>query len=321
MLDSVTVTVPARLHLGFLDVGGSIGRRFGSLGVAIARPFTRLTLARAGLASVEGGETERAARHLADLCKALSLDGVYRLKIETAIPAHSGLGSGTQLALAVAAALRRLNGLAPDVRGDARRLGRGARSGIGIGLFQTGGFALDGGRGDGQAPPPILAQLPFPDPWRLLLIHNHAVQGIHGQAELKAFAELPPFPQETAAHLCHITLLRALPALAEQDISTFGAAISEIQRAVGDHFAPAQGGRFTSSAVGAALGLLEDAGAAGVGQSSWGPTGFAFAASQHEAERLAAVLAGAPTLTSLSLDIVKADNRGAVIAAHQAATA
>ena len=31
----IEVSTPARLHLGFLDLGASLGRRFGSIGLAI----------------------------------------------------------------------------------------------------------------------------------------------------------------------------------------------------------------------------------------------------------------------------------------------
>jgi beta-ribofuranosylaminobenzene 5'-phosphate synthase len=80
--------------------------------------------------------------------------------------------------------------------------------------------------------------------------------------------------------------MRVLPALATRDLSAFGGGIAEIQRRVGDHFAPFQGGgRFTSPAVAEALALLEEDGVAGPGQSSWGPTGFAFLPSDEAARR------------------------------------
>ena len=147
MFDSVTVAAAARLHLGFLDMNGGLGRRFGGLGLAIDRPATRLTIRRAAAPAVEGLEAERAARHLALLTRHLGLTPAYRLTIHEAIPAHAGLGSGTQLALAIATALRRLEGLSPDYSNDALLLRRGARSGIGLGLFQRGGLIVDGGRG------------------------------------------------------------------------------------------------------------------------------------------------------------------------------
>jgi beta-ribofuranosylaminobenzene 5'-phosphate synthase len=110
--------------------------------------------------------------------------------------------------------------------------------------------------------------------------------------------------------LCRVALMQALPALAGQDLAGFGAAISDIQRRVGDYFAPAQGGRFASRAVAEATAALEAAGALGIGQSSWGPTGFAFAGSQAEAERLAKLL---PQGSGLDIRIASGNNRGAII--------
>jgi beta-RFAP synthase len=229
------------------------------------------------------------------------------------VPAHAGLGSGTQIALAVAAALRRLHGLPLDPRGDAVRLGRGARSGIGIGLFDAGGVVLDGGRGEREEPPPVIARLPFPEKWRVLLVLDPRRSGVHGADELDAFSALPLFHEEDAAHLCRLALMRALPALAEEDIAAFGAAITEIQACVGDHFAPAQGGRFASPTVAAALDLLAEAGASGYGQSSWGPTGFAFAPDEAEARRLQARLAPLAERLGLAVHVGRGRNSGAEI--------
>ncbi|MEM7027116.1 MAG: hypothetical protein AAF410_02690, partial [Pseudomonadota bacterium] len=49
-----------------------------------------------------------------------------------------------------------------------------------------------------------------------------------------------------------------------------------IQTIVGDYFSQAQGGRFNSSFMHKILNELQDLGSTGTGQSSWGPTGFAF---------------------------------------------
>ena len=103
--------------------------------------------------------------------------------------------------------------------------------------------------------------------------------------ERDVFSKLAPFSDAEAAHLCRLVLMKALPALAECDIAGFGSAIKEMQMLIGDYFAAIQGGsRFSSPDVAAALAALEDEGAYGIGQSSWGPTGFAFAPSAEEAE-------------------------------------
>ncbi|MFO1089546.1 MAG: beta-ribofuranosylaminobenzene 5'-phosphate synthase family protein [Hyphomicrobiales bacterium] len=320
MLSSVTVTVPARVHLGFFDLSATIGRRFGSIGLALERPVTSVTVRRAPASTVQGPEEERAGRHLETLKRALSLKGEYAVTINEAIPAHAGLGSGTQLALALAGAIRTLNGLPLAPRADAALLGRGARSGIGIGLFETGGLVVDGGRGGLDEPPPILARLAVPADWRILLVFDEQCLGVHGAAEVQAFRDLPSFPADSAARICHLVLMQALPALAEADLPRFGSAIEEVQQRLGEHFAPAQGGVFTSPAVQAAVRFLAAHGGHGPGQSSWGPTGFVFARSAADAAELAAAFGREKAFDGLRLDVVAARNHGAVIERGDAVT-
>lgn len=309
----VTVAAAARLHLGFLDLNGSLGRRFGGLGLSISGPRTRLTLRPATRTSVEGPESERAGALLEKAAAALAPGTSHRLTIHEAIPAHSGLGSGTQLALAIAAALRRLHELPRDTSADAALLQRGARSGLGAGLFDSGGLVVDGGRGAATQTPPVIARLPFPQEWRILLVSDPSATGLHGDGEREAFKMLPPFSDEQAGALCRLVLMRALPALAERDIVLFGDAISRLQEAIGDYFAPAQAGRrFASARVEAALKALARQGAAGVGQTSWGPTGFAFVGSDGEAQKLAA-WARDNGEAGVDISIVQGLDRGASI--------
>src|SRR3712207_1005414 len=141
---TVRVSAPARLHLGFLDLDFGLGRRFGSLGLAVDRPVTRLTMTRAARLEIEGPEAERAERILDRLGEAFEIVPSVRLDIEEVIPAHMGFGSGTQLGLAIGAAFCRLNNCSVEPEALAIRLGRGARSAIGVAAFGSGGFLLDG---------------------------------------------------------------------------------------------------------------------------------------------------------------------------------
>lgn len=308
----VLVEAPGRLHLGFLDLHGGLGRSFGSVGLTLEGIATAVAAQHAPADSVSGPESERALACLVRLKEALRLRGGVALTVERAIPGHAGLGSGTQLALAVGTAVSRLYGIELPARETASLLDRGARSGIGIGAFEQGGFLVDGGRGRRDAPPPIVSRLPFPAAWRAVLVFDPARQGLHGTAEAGAFRSLPQFPEAAAARLCRLTLMQALPALVEEDLPRFGAVIGELQRVVGDHFAPVQGGRFASPAVAEALGLFQSAGAACVGQSSWGPTGFALADSQEAAEALAR-LARSRVPAGLEYRVCAARNRGAEV--------
>ncbi len=310
----VSVTAHARLHLGFLDLEGGLGRRFGGLGLGLDGPVTRLKLARAETLTIAGEEAKRAEDYLLKLCEAYGRAPRFQLSIDEAIPAHAGLGSGTQLALAIGRAFAVMEGMPLATAAIAGLLSRGARSGIGTGAFDHGGLVLDGGRGSATVVPPMLARLPFPESWRILLIFDPAARGVHGAAEKRAFLELPHFPASLAAHLCRLTLMRALPAVAEADLPNFGAAIEEIQSVMGRHFAPAQGGSpYSSGRVAAVLSWLQVRGVRGIGQSSWGPTGFAFLPDEPAARDIMEALQRTGLAGTLRLAIHKARNQGADI--------
>jgi beta-ribofuranosylaminobenzene 5'-phosphate synthase len=314
---AVTVTVPARLHLGFLDLSHGSARRFGGIGLAISELKTQITITRASHPQIVGPEGGRASAHVAAMQAHLGVAGPHGVSVETVVPAHAGLGSGTQIALAVAAGLRRLHDRPLDVEGDALRLGRGARSGLGIGLFASGGLLVDGGRGAQARPPPIVSRLPFPDEWRIILVLDPTRQGVNGPSEAAAFTALEPFAAARAAENCRLVLLQALPALVERDLATFGAAIGELQVHIGDYFAPMQGGgRFLSPAVAAAMRALAQAGACGIGQSSWGPTGFAFVADAARAAATVAALRADPRFAALDIRVCRGLNHGAQIDLH-----
>jgi beta-ribofuranosylaminobenzene 5'-phosphate synthase len=299
----VDISAPARLHLGFLDLGGSLGRRFGSLGLAIDGFGTRLTLTRAAAPAASGPGAARALDYVALAAAGLKLSPNVRVTIAETSPAHAGFGTGTQLALAVATAMARLDGVDIPAADIARKLGRGARSGIGIGIFEQGGFIVDGGRRDDGGIAPIVARL----------VLDPALRGFHGRAERDAFAKLPPFPEALAGRLCRDVLLRLLPGIVEQDFAAVSQSLGEIQRELGDFFSSAQNGRYTSQMVAEALCWVASCGVAGIGQSSWGPTGFALVESETRAEEIEAELKMRATSFDLQFRIVAGANRGADI--------
>jgi len=282
--DRVEVTAPARLHFGFVDLHGGLGRTFGSLGLAIDRPQVRLSASRSNSNEVAGPDAERVAWVLGALEQRYAIDCPAHVQIEESIPAHCGLGSGTQITLAAAAAVCALAGRSVALPELANGLQRGARSGIGCGVFESGGFVVDGGRGRVDAAPPVISRLPFPEQWRVVLLFDRQMTGLHGEQETAAFRNLPRFPERQAERLARLVLMKLLPALAETNLPEFGSALTELQQAIGDHFAPAQGGRYASARVERSLKHLAAHGAAAHGQSSWGPTGFAIFEGQGRAE-------------------------------------
>jgi beta-RFAP synthase len=288
----VMVDAPARLHLGFLDPNASLGRAFGSLGLMIDGAGTRVEARVAERDQIEGALSEADRERIAICLERLhaAYDPTPVAIDVTQTPrAHSGLGSGTQLSLAVGSAFVHLLGHAATGAELASLLGRGARSGIGVRGFEAGGLLLDGGpSGDLHAVvPPLLARQPFPDSWRILLVSDTTREGLHGAEERRGLAALAPFPQKLAAHLCHLVLMKILPGVAERSLVPFAQGLTEMQQTIGEYFAPVQGGVFASLDVERALRAVAAERTAGIGQSSWGPTGFAIVASAREAEVVA----------------------------------
>lgn len=314
------VVAPARLHLGFLDLNGGLGRKYGGIGLAVDRPATEVVVRRSNGLAANGVEKHRAFATARRLAEALDLPCNFAVDVRRAIPEHAGLGSGTQLALAVGAGLAALAGRRLSSNALAGLTDRGARSGIGMAAFEQGGFIVDGGRGSRDAPPPVLVRLSFPEDWRVLLVLDKAAEGVHGEKETRAFATLASFSEASAGHLCRLVLMQLLPGLVERDIGAFGAALTEIQTMVGAHFAAAQGGSpWSSPAVGRLVAKLGDAGAVGLGQSSWGPTGFAFTESEDAARRLYESAAEAARAENLEVLIARGRNAGASVELHETA--
>ncbi len=272
--------------MGFIDLSGALGRHFGSIGMALNEISTRLTLSAADALQVYGSVAGRAEKCAQALCNTLQVPETVAITIHSAIPEHIGLGSGTQLSLAIGSALNAYYDLGLSVREIAQLTDRGARSGIGIGVFEQGGLVVDGGRGEATTTPPMIVHMDVPEHWRFILAFDDRGQGLHGKQEVAAFKELPPFPQQEAARLCYLLLMQGLPALAEQDIVGFGDVVTQLQRSVGEHFASVQGGVFTSPEVAQAMAWLERQGAVAIGQTSWGPTGFCAVEGADKAEAL-----------------------------------
>lgn len=282
----ISVNAPARLHMGFIDLSGALGRHFGSVGVALNEISTRVTVSPAEEHRIQGPSAARAEKCLHLLCRELQVSDQLFIQIDTAIPEHVGLGSGTQMALAIGMALSEYYGLGLTVRDIAALTYRGQRSGIGIGVFEQGGLVVDGGRGGQTSTPPMLSHMNIPHDWFFILVFDARGQGLHGQQEILAFSELPPFSQMEAQRLCYLLLMQALPAVAENDLPRFGDVISQLQQSVGEHFASAQGGVFTSQEVGEAMTWMKARGATGIGQTSWGPTGFCMISGLAQAQAL-----------------------------------
>ncbi len=234
----IKITAPCRLHLTLIDMNGEIGRVDGGAGLTLSSPNIRITAEEAEGISIEGlqdfaDRMKRAAESLLPEGKGI------RINVQEVYPAHVGFGSGTQSSLAAAAAVNELYGLGKSVRELAIAVKRGGTSGIGVTAFEKGGFIVDGGhrfkdKGGFMPsaacpipPGPVLFREDFPEWDMVVAIPNE--KGMHDHEEIDTFKKFCPLPIEEVREISHVVLMQMMPAVIEEDIESFGAAVNHVQ--------------------------------------------------------------------------------------------
>ncbi len=319
----VYVESPARLHMGLLDLGGDLGRIFGGLGVAIDHPNVVLEARLSENLTVAGERTDLVKPMVRRVLEAYRLDAKVEVTVQQVIPEHVGLGSETQLALAVSSAIAELFNVKATLQELAFIMGKGHISGVGTSVFEHGGFVVEAGlkTKDGKPHlsepegfPPVVFRHQFPEDWRLVVAIPNVRQGLTDEEEVPAFEGLPPMASQDVGKICRLVVMKLLPSLIEHDIESFGDALTQIQIIVGEFFAGVQGGRYSSTIAEALADHMTSYGAYGVGQSSWGPAFYGLVDSEIQAKELQS---NTQTLLDDSLGgqvfIAMANNSGAMI--------
>ena len=139
------VESPSRLHLGQLDLNGSLGRMYGGIGVALKGPKIVILAEEADELTVQGYDSRRVKAIARDFLIRIGISGGARLQIDEAIPVHVGLGSSVQLRLAVGTALASLYSIDYTIEDIADIALRGYRTDACLGIFKYGGFVVASG--------------------------------------------------------------------------------------------------------------------------------------------------------------------------------
>ena len=289
----VKITTPCRLHFALIDLNGNIGRIDGGLGVALNEPnviieaennqtndFKLQTLNSPGYSTAEIDQLTK------NIIKSLNMGRNVSLRITSNIPAHVGLGSKTQLSLAISKALCLLNKIEKTPYELAQLTSRAGTSRIGLTAFERGGFIVDGGHTFGKgkqketylpssasnAPPaPIIFWDTIPENWYFVVTIPHIKKGAHGSEEVDIFQQYCPISINDVRTMSHVILMKILPALKEKRIDPFGHGIYEIQN-IG--FKKLELG-LQDQLIPELIKFNMENGASGSGMSSFGPTTFA----------------------------------------------
>ena len=316
------VSTGARIHFGFLNLSLSRDRLYGGLGVGLDQPQVVVSAEPADTVQCRHPDAREFATRAVDL---LDVPGA-NVVVEQTLPRHAGLGSGTQLALAVLQAVATATETTADVRSLAPEMGRGGRSGIGVASFEGGGAILDAGHPTARfttdrpengswTVPAVAARHSIPDDWRFVLVVPDIDPGRNGAAEEASMRSVVERADPaTSDRIAGIVTRRLLPALAEGSAERFGEAVESVGRLNGTWYADEQGGVYRPPVGELVSSLSESPVVYGAGQSSWGPTVYGVTDADHVDE---AVTAGETALATADIDgtvtVARGRNHGATV--------
>jgi beta-ribofuranosylaminobenzene 5'-phosphate synthase len=299
------VDTPSRLHFTLIDLHGGLGRIDGGLGVALRSPRIRLNVRAAAPESETESETEmdgssqgsvpaRVEEIVSNLQNELGFHDSFDMELLDSIPMHIGLGSNTQLALAVTKAITYFMGMDLPSHQLAFFAKRGGTSGIGVATFEHGGFVMDAGHSTTSkneflpshyskaVPPKLMLRRSLPENWYFVVTTPYIGQGLSGEKEADVFKKYCPIPRREVEKLSHLILMKMLPAVAEEDIVAFGESLRTIQ-SIG--FKRIEN-ELQDKVVKELYDFYYDRNALGAGLSSFGPTTFALVNGEGAAKKL-----------------------------------
>ncbi len=251
-MTAIRITTPCRIHLSLIDENGYTGRVDGGIGFMVDRPNVLLeTSNSADEFRIECNRYYKESVHVINekasrVFKAFNISNKnFHFNLTRYYPSHVGLGSKTQLSLAIAAAITKLKDINIPIRDLTKIVSRGGTSGVGWKGFEEGGFILDGGHdfGSGKeketflpssastsADPAItILRYPIPENWRFVLVIPNVKKGAYGDNEVEVFQKHAPIPKEEVNEVSHQILMKIVPGIIKNNLKCFGEGLKRIQ--------------------------------------------------------------------------------------------
>lgn len=282
---------PSRLHMTLIDLSGAYGRIDGGMGLTLQDPNFILfgeptekniqidfsdSMAKNNYMDEYIKKIEDASLKIKDY---FNIEENFYFNVKNVYLPHSGLGSGTQIALSTAKLITETMGIEADAHKLAQIVGRGGTSGIGTCSFENGGFIVDGGHSltekssflpssaSSANPPLLLAHHDFPEDWSILVVILNSDFSVNGKKEVNIFQKYCPVPKQEVCEVSHLIFMNMIPFLLEHNIEGFGRGIDEIQNIGFKNIEVS----LQSNKIKDLMNKMREVGAYGVGMSSFGP--------------------------------------------------
>jgi beta-ribofuranosylaminobenzene 5'-phosphate synthase len=301
----IRITTPCRIHLSLIDENGYTGRVDGGIGLMLDKPNVVFEASNSAKEfKIEANKYYREAIEVINekaskVFKTLRISNKnFHFHLRRYYPTHVGLGSKTQLSLAIANSIAKLKNLELSQRALTKLVNRGGTSGIGWRGFQTGGFILDGGHDFGQGeekesflpssasidanPALTIMRYNIPENWRFVVAIPNVKKGAHSEEEVNIFSKFTPIPKEEVNEVSHQILMKIVPGIIKNDLECFGEGLKRIQ-SIGFKKIEIS---LQDPIVKELLKFFAQYGVKAYGMSSFGPTVVGITESDEEAKQL-----------------------------------
>ncbi len=328
----VRVTTPCRIHLSLIDENGYTGRVDGGIGLMLDQPNVVLEVSNsADEFAIECDRYYRESVHVINE-KASKIFKLFKISnknfhfhLKKYYPSHVGLGSKTQLSLAIGTAISKLKSMEIPVAEITKMVERGGTSGIGWRGFETGGFILDGGHDFGKGreketflpssasssaiPALTIMRYPIPENWRFVLVIPDVKPGANGEEEIKIFKKHTPIPSVEVNEVSHQILMKVMPGILKEDLKCFGEGLKRIQNIGFKRIEISLQHKIVKDL----LKLFEDHGIKAYGMSSFGPSVVGITENDSDARDLFNAVSNKLKNIGGHIYICKPNNSGAKI--------
>lgn len=284
--NTLVISSPARLHLGFFGMQNMYGYSYGSMGLAINSYKSSIQISKSQ--KFDSNLPKKYITPIRTYLNSIKKKDNIKIFLNKKIQNHIGLGSGTQTALCVGKGVSELLNLSLTIEEISRIFKRGIRSGTGIGVFEKGGFVLDSCKKKNHLPKTLLRKK-FPNEWKIILLSDSNIKGVFGESEEKFFSNSRD-SKKYFSELSDITLRGILPSIIYKDFSNFAKAISGFQKITAHFYEKRQKGLFSSSHISRVIKFLSKSKNLGIGQSSWGPISYIFTESLLSAKEIIKII-------------------------------
>jgi len=301
-LNEVKIVANSRLHFGFLNLKSSSPYSYGGMGLSIAKHPTILRVSRASKFESNLKKTLR-DKIFTFLCNN-SLSKKIRIDCIESPQKHIGLGSGTQLILAIEEAISKFYRFNENINFFKRNY----RSGVGINSYKNGGFIVDSPKNN-LLTNEIIFKAKFPKEWKIILLFDSKAKGLHGSSENRFFSADTTI--SLRKKLSDLTLNEIIPSIIYKDFDTFARSLTKFQELNSLFYSSIQKSSYLSHDIHKVIKKISMKFNVAAGQSSWGPTSYMLIESKNIQNGIISILDNIISMyNNLSYEIVPAKNSG-----------